>query len=58
MLPKWFDIDQIPYDKMWADDRHWFPLFLNHKYFKGNFLFKNDEETIIKHNLEIVECFE
>ena len=58
MLPKWFDINQIPFDSMWADDRYWFPMFLDHKKFKGHFLFKNDEETIIKHNLEIVDNFE
>jgi len=25
MFPKWFDINQIPYDKMWEDDKIWFP---------------------------------
>lgn len=58
MRPKWFDINQIPYDNMWTDDRHWFPLFLDKKYFRGHFLFKADEATIIKHSLEIVEEFE
>lgn len=25
MLPKWFNIDEIPYDKMWEDDKFWLP---------------------------------
>jgi 8-oxo-dGTP pyrophosphatase MutT (NUDIX family) len=28
MAPKWFKIDDIPYDSMWASDRHWFPYVL------------------------------
>ena len=23
MEPIWFDQDQLPFDKMWADDIHW-----------------------------------
>ncbi len=26
--PFWVEIDDIPYDKMWQDDRHWLPLAL------------------------------
>jgi hypothetical protein len=25
MLPKWFNISEIPYDKMWEDDSIWLP---------------------------------
>ncbi|MCL2484165.1 MAG: 8-oxo-dGTP diphosphatase, partial [Firmicutes bacterium] len=25
MSPHWFDVDKIPYDKMWSDDIHWLP---------------------------------
>jgi 8-oxo-dGTP pyrophosphatase MutT (NUDIX family) len=28
MFPQWFDVDEIPYDKMWADDRLWIPIIL------------------------------
>ena len=31
MRPEWFDIDSIPYDKMFADDEFWLPEVL-----KGN----------------------
>jgi len=47
------DIDDIPFDTMWPDDKHWFPLFLEGKSFKGKFLFQ-DFDTIVEHNLEIL----
>ena len=39
MKPKWFDVNDIPYDQMWPDDRYWMPLFLKGKKFTGKFLF-------------------
>jgi len=41
--PFWCDIDTIPYDTMWADDRLWLPLALEGTYFKGYFVFDNDK---------------
>ena len=40
MLPKWFNIDEIPFNKMWEDDKYWLPEVLNGKKIKkGNFIF-------------------
>jgi 8-oxo-dGTP diphosphatase/2-hydroxy-dATP diphosphatase len=41
MRPQWFYFNEVPYDKMWADDKLWLPLFLEGKKFEGSFLFKN-----------------
>lgn len=41
-LPEWFREEDIPFDRMWADDRHWFPMMLEGTYFKGRFLFDDD----------------
>lgn len=54
MKPQWFPKDEIPYDLMWPDDRHWMPLFLAEKKFIGNFHFI-DTSTLKSVNLELVE---
>jgi len=59
MRPKWFQIDDIPYDKMWQDDRLWFPLLLDPtgKLFFGHFRFKNSEE-INDYKIQEVSSFD
>lgn len=50
MAPQWFDAKNLPFDKMWPDDRHWMPLFLAGKNFTGRFLF-NQSNEILNFNL-------
>lgn len=35
MIPQWFEIDKVPYDKMLPDDAFWFPLVLDGKEIQG-----------------------
>lgn len=42
-IPLWFDLDAIPYDEMWADDRLWLPLVLAGERIRGRFIFDGDE---------------
>ncbi|HLD61888.1 MAG TPA: 8-oxo-dGTP diphosphatase [Patescibacteria group bacterium] len=51
MKPQWFDVSEIPFDKMWSDDKYWFPLFLTDKKFNGKFLF-GENDVVLEHNLE------
>ncbi len=46
MRPQWFEIENIPYNDMWADDTYWIPLFLDGKKFKGKFIFTQNHEII------------
>jgi 8-oxo-dGTP diphosphatase len=41
-FPLWTDVDAIPYDKMWEDDRHWLPHLLAGRVFDGRFVFDGD----------------
>jgi 8-oxo-dGTP diphosphatase/2-hydroxy-dATP diphosphatase len=52
MSPRWFHIDEIPYDDMWSDDEYWVPLLLGGKKFKGRFLF--DKPSSIEHSAKII----
>jgi 8-oxo-dGTP diphosphatase / 2-hydroxy-dATP diphosphatase len=51
MKPQWFDVNELPWNEMWSDDIHWYPLFLKGKNFRGNFLF-DGQEKVIRHELE------
>jgi len=54
MKPKWFDIDKLPYDKMWPDDIHWLPLFLEGHQFEGFFEFDEDHK-MLSHKVKKVD---
>ncbi len=43
---EWHDLDKIPFDKMWDDDKHWLPEVLNGRRVRGKFSFGKDNSTI------------
>jgi 8-oxo-dGTP diphosphatase / 2-hydroxy-dATP diphosphatase len=57
MKPQWFELNKIPYEQMWPDDKIWIPLFLKEKYFSGEVYFL-DINTIIKHTIREVNKLE
>jgi 8-oxo-dGTP diphosphatase/2-hydroxy-dATP diphosphatase len=42
MRPEWYKKSELPFDEMWADDRHWLPRVLNGEEITGEFLFGDD----------------
>ena len=50
MKPQWFKASEIPFEKMWEDDKYWLPLFLENKKFAGKFLF-NEKNIIVSQTL-------
>jgi 8-oxo-dGTP diphosphatase len=53
--PFWVCISEVPYDAMWADDRHWLPLVLAGKCVSGCFTF--DGESMLTKDVEIRAAF-
>lgn len=47
--PIWFNVNDIPYDEMWADDALWLPLLLENRAFIGRYIF--DDDTMLDHEL-------
>lgn len=50
---RWFPEDQIPYDEMWPDDRHWLPHLLVGKQFEATFWFDEKTEKLLRHRLAL-----
>lgn len=48
MKPEWFNIKNIPFDKMWDDDKLWLPHVLDGKKLKAKFVFDKKDKTIDK----------
>ena len=48
MAPFWFDLDKIPYDKMFPDDKYWLPLILEGKKINAHFSFDKDWNLLYK----------
>lgn len=41
-IPMWTHRYRVPYELMWADDRHWLPRMLEGERFRGRFLFEGE----------------
>ncbi|HSX04911.1 MAG TPA: 8-oxo-dGTP diphosphatase [Candidatus Saccharimonadales bacterium] len=56
MEPRWFALDDIPYDHMWPDDRYWLVDMLAGKRLRAVFHY-NDDNALISHEITEVEQF-
>ena len=54
--PEWFEIDEIPYSLMPADDAVWYPPFLDGKLQRGKFHFARDNKTLLHHEVYEVDA--
>jgi 8-oxo-dGTP diphosphatase len=54
MDPEWFDIDDVPYGKMWDSDKLWLPVLLEGKKFRAKFTWKEDNETVDEYSIDFV----
>ena len=54
MKPQWFDMDKMPYEKMFAADRIWMREVFNNKKLTGNVKFDKDF-NLLEYNFNEVE---
>lgn len=40
MIPSWYDIDEIPFNRMLESDQYWFPLLLSEKKFNAEVYYR------------------
>lgn len=45
-VPEWIEIDEIPYNRMWPDDKYWMPIMFEGINFEAVFQFDGDGENI------------
>ncbi|MBN2384441.1 8-oxo-dGTP diphosphatase [bacterium] len=50
--PLWVSLENIPYERMWQDDRYWLPVMLKDQHFKGYFIF--DQDRMLDYRLDIL----
>ena len=53
MAPKWFKFPEIPFAKMWDDDKYWLHHVLAGKKLEADFIFK-EGEIIADHKINII----
>ena len=54
MMPKWFHVEDIPYQDMWGDDEFWLPYVLDGKKVVGEFTF-DINDNLLTHDVRVVE---
>lgn len=52
MAPVWYGADNLPFDKMWVDDKYWLPKVLKGKKIEGKFYFNNKGADIDKFEIK------
>ena len=57
MKPQWYNIEDIPYENMWPDDKYWLPELLKGKCFEGTFFFDKNG-AIVENTFSLIRCAE
>jgi hypothetical protein len=52
MLPLWYPVDSIPFERMWQDNAHWLPRILKGQRVRARYTYAADNETIERLEME------
>ncbi|KNE62855.1 hypothetical protein AMAG_08033 [Allomyces macrogynus ATCC 38327] len=53
MRPQWFDWDQVPFDKMWDDDRVWFPWLFRKEPLTVQVWFDGEVPAMVRYVIDV-----
>jgi len=53
-IPRWFPLNELPYEEMWDGDEEWLPLLIEGQSFEGTLQFDADGEELRDSNYQIV----
>ncbi|KRZ02442.1 7,8-dihydro-8-oxoguanine triphosphatase, partial [Trichinella zimbabwensis] len=53
MIPRWFDLNCIPFHQMWPDDKLWWQYFSSNRKFKGYFLYDETQRILLDHAIKL-----
>lgn len=56
MTPKWFNKNNLPFDKMWPNDLLWIPQVFAGKKLIANFKLDKDDQ-VVSHDIKIIKRF-
>lgn len=54
MSPAWFDIEDIPFNEMWDDDKYWLKRVLKGEILQASFVL-NEENKVVEHQIKPME---
>ncbi len=57
MKPKWFKIQDVPYNQMWVDDIVWMPKVFAGALIKGSFMF-GENDKLVEHYINEVKSLD
>ena len=46
MAPAWVRADEMPYERMWADDKFWYPLLIGRQHFVADYLMDGMDRVV------------
>ncbi|HYY92024.1 MAG TPA: 8-oxo-dGTP diphosphatase [Candidatus Dormibacteraeota bacterium] len=50
-VTRWFDVDALPFEEMWEDDRYWHRMVFEGRKFEGRFYYTGNFEKLIDFTL-------
>ena len=51
-IVQWFNVNELPFQEMWEDDRYWHRLALDGRIFEGWFYYTGDFEKLVDYRIE------